>query len=128
MAGPDPTQHTRARRGDLAIIERLHVSHATTGRTETTEYAVVIVSNITRDGHVKAVRDVRWGDDAYPQPLDRIVGFRRIYLVSKTGIDVAAAIATARAHTYPDSTTPLAYDSLDDVRAALAPHRIRSSK
>lgn len=118
----------RTRRGDLAIIERVNVSHSTTGRTETTEYAVMVVSNLTREGRIKAVKDPRWGDDAYAQPLERIVGFQRILTVPQTEIDVTAAIATARAHVYPGSTTPRAYDSLDDVRAALRPHRIGGGK
>lgn len=118
----------RTRRGDLAIVERVNISHSTSGRTETTEYAVMVVSNLTRDGRIKAVRDPRWGDDAYPQPLDRMIGFRRIHTVPQADIDVAAATATARAHVFPGSTTPRPYDSLDEVRAALSPHRIGGGK
>jgi hypothetical protein len=116
---------TRVRRGDLAIIERINVSHSTTGRTETTEYAVMVVSNLTREGRVKAVRDT---DCAYAQPLDRIVGFQRVFTVAQAEIDVAGAITTARAHVYPNSTTPRPYDSLDEVRAALRPHRTGGGK
>lgn len=122
------TNTDRVRRGDLAIVERVNVSHSTTGRTETTEYAVMVVSNLTREGRIKAVRDPRWGDAAYAQPLERITGFRRVHTVAQAQIDVAAAIATARAHTYPGSTTPRPYDSLDDVRAAIGTHRIGGSK
>lgn len=110
------------RRGDLAVIERTRVSHSNTGRTESKEFAVMLVSNLTRDGRVKAVKDVRWGDDTYAQPLDQMLGFERLHLISKASIDVAAAIVTVRAHTYPNSTTPLDYESLDDVRDALRPH------
>lgn len=117
------TQTTRTRRGDLAVIERVRVDHARTGRTETTEFAVMLVSNLTRDGRVKAVKDIRWSDDSYAQPLDRMLGFQRVHIVSKDDIDVAAAIATVRTHTYPNSTTPRDYDSLNAVREALAPHR-----
>lgn len=119
----------RIRRGDLAVIERVNVNHSTTeGRTETTEYAVMVVSNLTREGRIKAVRDTRWGDTAYPQPLERIVGFQRVHTMSQADIDVDAALATARAHVYPGSTTPLAYASLDEVHAALAPHRTGGGK
>lgn len=118
----------RTRRGDLAVIERVIVSHSRTDLTEITEYAVVLVSNITREGRVKAIKDPRWSDDGYAQPLDRIVGFRRIYIVPQTDIDVAAAIATARSHVYPGHNTPRSYDSLDEVRTALKPHRRGTAK
>lgn len=117
---------TRTRRGDLAVIERTRVVHSNTGRTETTEFTVMVVCSVTREGRAKAVRDDRYPSDGhnvpYPQPLDRMLGFRNILIVPKTDIDVAAAVATARAHAYPNSTTPRAYESLDAVRAALRPH------
>jgi hypothetical protein len=122
------TVETRVRRGDLAVVERVNVSHSTTGRTEAIEYAVMVVSNLTREGRIKAVRDPRWSDDAHTQPLERIVGFRRVHTMSQTEIDVTAAIDAARDHVYPGSTTPRPYDSLDEVRAALAPHRIGAGK
>lgn len=123
-----PETAARVRRGDLAIVERINVSHSTTGRTETTEYAVMLVSNLTREGRIKAVRDARWSDDGYPQPLDRIVGLQRVFTVAQAEVDVAGAIATARAHVYPNSTTPRPYDSLDEVRSALRPHRTGGAK
>lgn len=115
---------TRARRGDIAVIEKIRVDHSSTSRTECLEYAVMLVSNLTRDGRVKAVKDVRWGDGAYAQPVDRMLGFQRLHLIAQASIDVAAAIATVRAHTYPNSTTPRNYDSLNAVREALRPHLI----
>lgn len=117
---------TRTRRGDLAVIERTRIDHSTTRRTETTEYTVMVVCSVTREGRAKAVRDDRYPGDGpnipHPQPLNDMLGLRNILIVPKTDIDVQAAIATARAHTYPNSTTPRAYDSLDAVREALRPH------
>lgn len=116
---------TRAKRGDLAIIER-QTSYAVQApgercRTErSTEYRVTVVTNVTRDGQVKAVRSV-WGEA--PQLIARMVGYQRTLLVSQRDIDVDASMATARAHTYPNSTTPRDYASLDDVREALRAHR-----
>jgi hypothetical protein len=122
----------RTRRGDLAVIERLNVTHSTTGRTETTEYTVMVVCSVTRDGHAKAVKDERYPSDghnvAYPQPLAEMLGLQRFLIVPKDKIDVTAAVAAARAHVYPGSATPRPYDSLDEVRAALAPHRIGAGK
>lgn len=122
------SETTPTRRGDLAIVERINVSHSTTGRTETTEYAVMVVSNLTRDGRIKAVRDPRWSDDGYQLPLERIVGFQRVHTVSQSEIDVAGVIATARSHVFPNSTTPMPYASLGEVRAALGPHRTGGAK
>ena len=86
------------------------------------------VCSVTREGRAKAVRDDRYPGDGHnvphPQPLDQMPAFRNILIVPKTDIDVDAAIATARAHTFPDSTTPRPYGSLDDVRAALRPHLV----
>lgn len=119
---------TKTRRGDLAVIERTTVSHGQNDRTEHTEFIVMTVCSVNRDGRTKAVRDDRYPSDGHnvphPQPLDRMHGFRSITIVPKTDINMAAALATVRAHTYPDSTTPRAYDSLDDVRTALRPHLI----
>jgi hypothetical protein len=117
---------TKTRRGDLAVIERTTVTHGQNSRTEATEYTVMTVCSITRDGRTKAVRDDRYPADGhnvpYPQPLDQMHGFRSILIVPKGHIDVEAALNTVRAHTYPDSTTPRSYDTLDEVRAALRPH------
>jgi hypothetical protein len=126
---PLSTEQIRVRRGDLAVIERINVSHSTTeGRTETTEYVVMVVSNLTREGRIKAVRDTRWSDSGYAQPLERMAGFQRVHTVAQADIDVDAATAAARAHVYPGSITPRPYASLDDVRAALAPHRTGGGK
>lgn len=117
---------TRTRRGDLAIIERLRVTQSPTERTEQTDFTVMTVCSITREGRTKAVRDDRYPGDGHnvphPQPLANMHGLRNVLIVPKTDIDVDAATATARAHTYPDSATPRPYESLDDVRAALRPH------
>lgn len=120
------TTKTRTRRGDLAVIERLSINHGQAERTEATEFTVMVVCSVTREGRAKAVRDDRYPGDGHnvphPQPLDSVLGLRNILIVPKTDIDVPAAIAAARAHTFPDSTTPRAYATLDDVRAALRPH------
>lgn len=120
------TPTARTRRGDLVIVERLSVIHGTTERTERTEFTVMVVCSVTRVGRAKAVRDDRYPSDGHnvphPQPLGQMHGLRNVLIVPKADIDVDAAIATARAHTHPDSTTPRAYDSLDAVREALRPH------
>lgn len=120
------TTDTRTRRGDLAIVERLRVTQSATGRAEQTDFTVMTVCSITREGRAKAVRDDRYPGDGHNVPhaqsLEGMPGFRNVLVVPKAEIDVAAAIATARTHTYPDSDTPRAYESLDAVREALRPH------
>lgn len=113
-----------AKRGDLAIIEREKSYHSTTKRETSVEYAVMLVVSITRGGDVKAVKDLRWGDgdDVWAQPTRLIHGLQRIHIVAKAEIDVAAALATARAHTWPGHDQPRDYDSIDAVREALRPH------
>lgn len=119
---------TRTHRGDLAIVERRRVTQSTTSRTEETDFTVMVVCSVTREGRTKAVRDDRHPSDGHniphAQPLDRMHGLRNVLIVPKADIDVLAAIATARAHTWPDSTTPRAYESLDAVREALRPHLV----
>jgi hypothetical protein len=95
--------------------------------TETTEYTVAVITNITRDGRAKAVRNLAWSDTTIV-PIDRVPGFIRLYVAPQADYDIPAVTATVRAHTYPGSDTPRAYASLDDVRAALAPHRTGGSK
>lgn len=117
----------RARRGDIAVLERrrriTYINPGDQPEREESEYSVTVVSSVTRAGAVKAIRDLRWSDEAVPKPLERIVGLVKVYLVPQTQIDVDAAITTARAHTYPNSDTPRPYGSMEDVLAALNPHR-----
>lgn len=113
-----------AKRGDLAIIERERSFHSQSSRETSIAYAVMLVVSITRDGEVKAVKDLRWGegDDVWAQPTRLIHGLQRILIVPKGEVDVPGALATAGAHTWPGGTQPRDYDSLDAVRDALRPH------
>lgn len=113
----------KAKRGDIAVIvtERrdYYIGQETQTRTEVTLH---VVTSITREGIVKAVRDV-W-DGSTPVPLDRVHACRSaLYIVPQGDVDVPAAMATARAHTYPNSDTPMAYASVAEVKAMLSGHR-----
>ncbi|MFB8407798.1 hypothetical protein [Streptomyces sp. NPDC055912] len=119
----------RVRRGDLVIVEkRTPYTVGNPGanlRTEdVTQYSVMLITNLTRAGEIKMVRDVAWSDNGAPQKLDGMLyatGNR--WTIPQSGINVDGAIGAARAHTYPNSTTPRAFPSLDAVKAALRPHR-----
>ncbi|WP_327359768.1 hypothetical protein [Streptomyces sp. NBC_01304] len=120
---------TRVRRGDLVIVE-MSLSHivGTPGRNlrtvPVTEYAVMMVTNLYRDGRIKMVRDIAWGDDSAPQMLDGMLHATGKRLnVPQSEVDVEGVAGAARAHTYPNTTTPRRFPSLDAVREALTPHR-----
>ncbi|MFM9452437.1 hypothetical protein [Streptomyces europaeiscabiei] len=131
---PDPTSPVlqRARRGDVAVLERRRkvasIKVSDQPQREDAEYTVTVVASVTRAGAVKAIRDLRWSDEAEPKPLERIVGLEKVYVIPQTQVDVAAALAAARAHTYPASDNPRPFSSMDDVRAALNPLRTSARK
>ncbi|HLL69096.1 MAG TPA: hypothetical protein VK453_25775 [Micromonosporaceae bacterium] len=114
-----------ARRGDLVVIER--VEHdCTIGRDykATLQFDVMVVSNIFRDGRIKAVRRVNDNNDDPGQPIDRMVGFSYGYLIAAASVDKAAVIEAVRAHHWPGYPGLLkSFDSLDEVKAIIQPHR-----
>jgi hypothetical protein len=126
---PDPTSPVlqRARRGDIAVLERRRkaadINVSDQPEREDAEYTVTVVASVTREGAVKAIRDLRWNDEAEPRPLGRIAGLEKVYVLPQAQVDMAAALAAARAHTSPGSDDPRPFSSMDDVRAALNPHR-----
>lgn len=113
----------KAVRGDIAVVETVHRT-SYVGRTaqESVSYAVVLVTSVTRDGQVKAVKDTRWGDTV--RQVKHMTGVRSISVVSKKEIDVEEALAHVAAHTYPGGTTPVDYASVAEVRSALRPFRV----
>jgi hypothetical protein len=122
---PDPV---RAKRGDLVVIVQEHRDHVIgTGTVESTTCEIGIVSNVTREGAVKAYRPARYyrtPDAAKPVSLAWLPRATAL-LIPATTIDVAAAVKAAEAHCWHgdgrefDSYRP--FDSLDEVRAALKP-------
>lgn len=114
-----------ARRGDLVMVE-LRSSYTTSGyeRVEQLEYKLMTVTNLTRDGQIKMVRDERWSDQGHPQKFEGML-YRtgRYWLLPAASWDVARAQTIAREHVYPNSTTPRCWESLDAARAALGPAR-----
>lgn len=114
----------KARRGDLAVIERRISVYMLNGRTERSyAYDVVLVTSVTRTGEVKAIREIQWGDDVAVQPVARIVGLESVRIISKDVVNVPEVIAHVQTHTYPDRSTPMPYKSLQAVREAIRPFR-----
>lgn len=106
-----------ARRGDLVVIVINHPD------LDYQTVEIMLVTSITRDGHVKATQNT-WGTTL---PLARQLGVQQTLVVSKTEVDVDAVMAAARAHTWPGHPNqPMHYDTLAEVRQVLAPHRLQA--
>lgn len=120
------TETAKAKRGDLVIVEtRTSYTTGAYDRVENTEYRLMMVTNLTRAGEIKMVREVSWSDTSAPVKLDGMLyatGNR--WLMPKATWDVEAAIQVARQHVYPNSTTPRAFQSMESARELLTPARV----
>jgi hypothetical protein len=108
----------KAKRGDLAVIVS-HISDFVIGQPMTThdQVEVCVVTSVTRDGVIKAVRRASW---AITIEMRRLVHPHETYVVPQADVDVEAAMETAAANPWPTSGTPgKYYDSLDEVKAML---------
>lgn len=113
----------KARRGDLVVVHTLHRYYVIgQGQQSHDEFTVGVVTNITRDGAVKAYRPAGFSE---PLPLAYLGrALQQMYLVPQSRIDVPAALKAAEAHTWPGNDYPRYYDTLDEVKDALRPHLI----
>ena len=120
-----------AKRGDLIVIEQHNRDYSIgAGTHEYDTFVVGVVTSVTRDGHVKMYRragsfdqgkDWRGQPDRGEQVPARMV---RSYVCSSSDIDVAGALATAGCHVWPSGhESPMPFESLAEVQAALKPHR-----
>jgi hypothetical protein len=115
-----------AKRGDLVVVESVHTDYVIgKGCKSHSEFTVGVVTNITRDGQIKAVRTVGYRSTV---ELARMVGFRKAHMVPKKSIDVDAALGSAAEHTWTGrpGDTPKYFDTLDAARDVLRPHLIKS--
>ena len=111
----------KASRGDLVVIERRNRGDVNgQGSYDRVEYEAGVVTSITREGAIKAFR-TRYSDT---QPIDRIVGFVRSYIVEKGVVDVDAAVAAAWANPWHNGDPGKPFDSLDEVKACVAPFKL----
>jgi len=113
----DETAAAKAKRGDLVIVGRKVGSFAIDHpNSEYDEYRICVVTNITREGAVKAYRD---RDDGVAHRLDRVIGLTSAQFVPATKIDVDAAMQVAADHKWPSGQPWMPFDSLDEVRTVL---------
>jgi hypothetical protein len=126
---------TQAKRGDLVVVHTQSSDWVNDspghGHTQTSEqFAVGVVTSVTRDGLVKLWREAGQLDDQrdYLGRPDRgralpTVGFQQSLIMSAAQIDVPGALASAAVHTWDGHSTHVkAFGSLDEVRAAVRPH------
>jgi hypothetical protein len=122
----------KIRRGDLVMVEMrpTYTVGTTLARVEQpAEYRLFTVTNLTRDGKIKMVRDERvdakyGAGSGYPQKFEGMLHRTGAYwLMPAADWDTAEAQRLAGAHVYPNSTTPRAFPTLEAARAALAPAR-----
>ena len=113
----------KAKRGDsIAIVKESRSYVIGQGSTTKTEVELATVTNITRDGQVKAFRSA-WG--GAPQPLDRVIGFKQLLVIPNAVVSNADVMAVASAHHYVGHPgQPKSWDSLEEVREALKPYRV----
>jgi hypothetical protein len=115
-----------AKRGDLVVVESVHTDFVIgKGCNSHPEFVVAVVTNITRECLIKAVRPVGY---SHTVELTRMVGFRKAHLVPKARIDVDAALKAAAEHTWTGKPgdTPKYFDTLDAARDVLRPHLIET--
>jgi hypothetical protein len=120
-----------AKRGDLVVIEQHNRDFVLHGENrEYDTFVVGVVTSVSRDGHVKMYRragSFDQGKDWRGQP-DRgeAVPPRMVhsYVASSSDVDVAGALATAGCHVWPSGhESPMPFESLAEVQAAIKPHR-----
>jgi hypothetical protein len=116
----------RARRGDLVVVHTRDTSYdrgSRVGPVTTHEWQIGVVTSVTREGLVKAVRycyDTTPGSKGWTLARGgRVQGWQ---LVPRGRIDTAGALATAACHVYPGSEHSRGYASEGEVREALRPH------
>lgn len=103
-----------ARRGDAIIV---HTRDGAFGD----RYHVGQVTSITCGGEVTEFAEPGW---PRPRRVDHLGhALVQIWVLAQDRWDVEAVMATAAAHTYPETSQVREYDSLDAARRAIAPHR-----
>lgn len=117
----------KARRGDLVVVHTTHHDYIIgvgEGVRSHDEFTVGVVTSITREGLVKAYRPVGYDSPILLAHLSRQL--QQTYLMPQTRVDVAGALKTAAAHTWPGHDYSRYYDTLDEVKVALRPHLIKT--
>jgi hypothetical protein len=124
LAGPRPRRKGEARRGDLIVVEQRHSQFVQgQGYKESTDLHVGRVTNVTRDGQATAY--LRAGDEGAPTQLKNIPHVKT-YIQPAETVNVEAALHAAANNPWPHAPQHVGkpYDSLEEAKAAIAPHKI----
>lgn len=112
-----PKREGKVKRGDLLVVEQRHPDF------RGTEYPVFQVTSVTREGAPRMMQKLGW--ESVPLAVDRFLGLdmSRSHVIPAEEVDVDAIKMKLKAHTYPNSNTPLTYDDLKTLRdEVLLPH------
>lgn len=125
-----PSREGKARRGDVMVVEEKTRDYVIgEGSKERTEYKVYEVTSVSREGEPLKVRDLQWLTSERSlkigNRMDRAFSGRR-QIIPGDQLDVAGLSEALNARTYPNSTTPMAHDSLAELRDAIRPHLAES--
>lgn len=116
----------KAKRGDLLVIERTTRDYVIGQETvERRLFEMYEVAGLFRDGRVRSIRSVAWTGSA-TQDVEgkrRMLGLVTTYLLPAANVDKEAVTKAVQAHTYPNSSTPMPFDSIDELRALVKPFR-----
>lgn len=123
-AATETSKSLKAKKGDLVVIERTIRDYVAgqRGITERTDYVFGVVDKVNRDGVVQTYRTPGYGDElisANPMP---VMPREKARVLSAQTVDVAAVLAAAKAHTYPNSDTPMPFKSLKEAQDLARPH------
>jgi len=125
---PDPYTPGRmsdmqAKRGDLIVRVSTPHTHTIGSATQArTRVEVLEVTSVTRDGMVKAARNV--ADDSLASvPRERWRDVQQIYVIPAADINKQAVVEAVKSHHYPGHPDqPQPFDSVAEVKALLRPH------
>ncbi|MFE6000228.1 hypothetical protein ACFQ6C_25765 [Streptomyces sp. NPDC056454] len=122
----------KVRRGDMVMVE-LRPTYATQKPGESvtsgkvSDFRLMTVRGLTRDGKIRTVSDDRWGSgdyQGYEQKFEGMLHRTGAYsLLPASMWDLGRALEIARGHVYPGSTQPRGFESMEAARVALAPAR-----
>lgn len=104
------TSPIKTRRGDLVMVEMRPtytvVAKDVAKADKVTEYELMIVTNLFRDGRIKMVRSAAYAGGAPRQFEGMLHATGSYWVLPQADWNVDAAIELAKSHTYPQSTTP----------------------
>jgi hypothetical protein len=120
-ADTEHLKRPKAKKGDLVVVERKTSSNSLVeGRREGVDIIVGVVTSTNRDGIVTGYST--YADGTFPKKVDP--ARERTLKLEAERVDVQAAMEAAAANPWPQNPgkTGKPFGSLEEARAAIAPH------